>query len=179
MKNLYLLGAATAALGYSHGTTETVLVKGSDGPIRVNKSDFDADQAGDKTMTEFKGKDPTEGDNDGKVARGTASDVNVTGAHGVQTTAAPSAPDFSGGDATRPLPMYETKNAAAPAATTADQLLVMKQGSGKSAKFFITDGMGQKITGDRAKLLGIEEAGYDSEEAAKLVQSTTEPKPTP
>ena len=75
--------------------------------------------------------------------------------------------------------MDETKNAAAPAATTADQLLVMKQGSGKSAKFFITDGMGQKITGDRAKLLGIEEAGYDSEEAAKLVQSTTEPKPTP
>lgn len=174
MKRLLLSAAASHAIGYVNDTAETVLIQGDNGPVRVNKSDFDMDQAGDKTMKKFTGKDPTATDN----GNGVASDVNVTGANGVLTTAAPSAPDFSAPQGEE-LPKDTLTGAAAPAVTTADQLLTMKQGSGKSAKYFIADGMGNKITGDRAKLLGIDENGYDSEEAAKAVQSRTEPSKAP
>lgn len=168
-KILFAASTALAAIGYG---VETVLVKGQDGKgLRVNKSDFDADQAKDKpTYTEFKGDAENEVGGDGA-----SSDVNVTGANGVQTTAAPSAPNFGGGPDSDPLPIDPVKNAAAPSATTADQLLVMKSGK----KWFIADGMGNKVTGDRAKLLGIEEGGYDSEEAAHRVQTTTEPSKAP
>lgn len=172
MKRIALLTTALVAIGYSHGRTETVLVKGSDGPIRVNKDDFDADQAGEKKYTAYHGKD---GDD---APSGDRSDVNVTG-NGVDgqvlTTAAPSTPNFSGPAGSLADPIDQTKNAVAPVSTTADQLLVMKQGK----KFFITDGMGQKITGDRAKLLKIDERGYDSEETAKAVQTHTNPEPSP
>lgn len=169
MKRILFAATALAAVGYSHGRTETVTVtrKGSKDAVRVNKSDYDADQEGDKTMTLHKSTEDA-------ATGGARSDVNATNAGGVITTAAPSAPDFSGGEGNS-LPMDETKAAVAPTSTTADQLLVMKSGNGKSAKFFITDGMGQKITGDQAKLLGIDESGYDTEEAAKTVQSNTEP----
>ena len=148
--------------------------EGKGDPIRVNKTDFDADQASDKPR--YKASD---GPKDEATATGARSDVNVTHDNGVQTTAAPSAPDFSGQGEGNTPPTDEVKQAAAPTATTVDQLLVMKSGTGKSAKFFITDGMGQKIEGDRAKLLGIDEKGYDTEEAAKHVQSTTEPSKAP
>lgn len=172
-KIILAASTAIAAIGYSHGRSETVLVKGGkDGPIRVNKSDFDADQEGDKKMSLYTGKD---GENEAPAGGGTSSDVNLTNAGGVQTTAAPSAPNFSGPTDADPLPMDPVKNAAAPAATTSDELLVMKSGK----KFYICDGLGNKVTGDRAKLLGVDETGYDSEEAAKRVQTTTEPKPTP
>lgn len=176
MKKILFAAAALAAVGYSHGRTETVMVtrKGGKGVVRVNKSDFDADQAGDKTMTIAKATEAdTEAGGDA-VAGGAMSDVNVTGAHGVVTTAAPSAPDMSSGDGDKSPPMDETKNAAAPAITGAEQLLVLKEGV-KNPKFYISDGMGNKITGDKAKLLGIDAAGYDTEEAAKAVQSRTEP----
>lgn len=174
MKQMLACTVALAAIAYSHGRTETVLISGGKGkgPIRVNKSDYDADQAdgGEKSMTLYKGKDPTEDD----TAAGARSDVNVTHAKGVVTTAAPSAPDFTAGDSASQPPIDEAKNAAAPVSTTVDQLLVMKD-PGKNGKYFIANGMGEKITGDRAKLLGIDEKGYDTEEAAKRVQSTTEP----
>lgn len=170
MKRIDMLLASIVAVGYSHGRSETVLVSQGrgKGPLRINKSDFN-----EKEHKLYSGDDADEL-NTG-VASGKMSDVNETGANGVQTTAAPSAPDFSPGDADAKPPIDETKQAAAPIGTTADQLLVMKQGRGNSAKFFIADGLGNKITGDRAKLLGIDEDGYDTEEAAKAVQSNTEP----
>lgn len=172
MKRIALLATAALAVGYSHGRVATVTVKkGKSGdPFRMNKSDFDADQEGDKEYTEVKDKTV--------AATGTRSDVNVTGegedGGEVQTTAAPSAPNFNRPEGEK-LPIDTTKNAVAPSSTTADQLLVMKQGK----KFYITDGMGQKITGDRAALLKIDEKGYDSEEAAKAVQTHTNPEPSP
>lgn len=170
-----LAAVALSALAYSHGRTETVwATEGKHGPFRVNKSDFDIDQQSDKPR--YKASD---GPNSEPSTEGVTSDVNVTHTNGVQTTAAPSAPDFSNNSEGTTPPTDEVKQAAAPTATTIDQLLVMKQGTGKSAKFFITDGMGQKIEGDRAKLLGIDEKGYDTEEAAKQVQSTTEPSKAP
>lgn len=170
MKRIALLTSALVAIGYSHGRLETVLVEGPDGPIRINKDEFDADQEGEKNYTAHKGE--------AAAPSGDRSDANVTG-KGVDgqvlTTAAPSAPNFSSTPSGSAGPIDATKNAVAPVSTTVDQLLVMKQGK----KYFITDGMGQKITGDRAKLLKIDESGYDSEEAAKAVQTHTNPEPAP
>lgn len=179
MKRIALLATTALTLGYSHGVVDTVMVKkGAKGePFRMNRDDFDADQAegGAKEYTEVKNDDA---DADG----GERSDVNVTGAGvdgEVKTTAAPSAPNFGAPEGAAIDPVDEVKQAVAPKSTTADQLLVMKEGTGKNAKFYITDGMGAKITGDRAKLLKIDENGYDSEETAKAVQTHTNPEPSP
>lgn len=179
MKRIYLHTVAAMAVGYSHGRTETVMVSGGRGkdPIRTNKADFDADQAGPKNMSLYQGEDhvppaPTSGNR---------STVNATheGEDGeVLTTAAPSAPDFSRGEG-ETLLMDESKQAVAPASTTADQLVVMKVGSGKNAKFVIADGMGKAVTGDQAKLLGIDEDGYKTEEAARKVQTHINPVSVP
>lgn len=169
---IYLAGASLGALAYSHGRSETTLVQGKDGPVRVNKSDFDADQekpAGDRQFKAHKGDDDT------ATARGARSDVNASGAGGVVTTAAPSAPDFSGPEGGAPTPIDETKNAAAPVSTTADQILVMKGGTDKKPRWFLADGMGNKITGAKATKLGIDENGYDTQEAASAVQTHTQP----
>lgn len=174
MISLLATTAVAVVVGYSHGTTETMLVTmgKSKNPVRVNVTDFD-----EKTMKKYTGAGENEATNDG-----TASDVNVTGqgeGGEVITTAAPSAPNFGSPDAPA-LPTDPVKNAVAPAGTTADQLLVMKSTKGATkGKFVIADGMGVPITGDRAKLLKIDEAGYDTEQAASEVVSTTEPRPTP
>jgi len=181
MNRILAMTTAAIALGYSHGRTETVLISGGKGkdPIRVNKTDYEADQAEDGAgeMKLFKGKDPA----DDAPSTGGRSDVNVTGngeGGEVQTTAAPSAPDLSSGSGTTP-PTDQVKQAAAPASTTADQLLVMRSTKGNTkGKFVICDGTGVPITGDRAKALDIDEKGYDTQDAASAVVSTTEPKPT-
>lgn len=177
MKRILLLSAAAPlALGFSHGTVETVMVKkGKNGdPFRMNKADFEADDSGD--YTEVKGKDA-------EAAKGTRSDVNVSGngeGGEVKTTAAPSAPDFSAPEAAAADPVDPVKQAVAPKATSADQLLVMKSTKGKTkGKFIIVDGTGAPIEGDRAKLLKIDPDGYDTEEAAKAVQTHTNPEPSP
>lgn len=171
MKRIALLASTALGLGYAngHGRVETVYatVKGSKDPVRVNKTDFDADQekdAKDRTYSEYKGDDPV------ATAKGTEGEV--------LPTAAPSAPKMAGDAGAPQPPVDQVKNAAAPAAPTDNQIFVMKQGSGNKAKFFLTemvDGKAKKIEGDRAKLLGIDEDGYDTEEAANKVQSTTEP----
>lgn len=177
--HLHLSIAAVAALGYSHGRAETVLISGGKGkdPIRVNKSDFDADQEGDKSMSLYKGTDKTE------APAGKASDVNRTGEGQdgeVLTTAAPSAPDFSRPAGASTDPIDQVKNAAAPVRTTADELLVMKVTSGKNkGKFTIVDGHGQKLADDRVALLKLGENVFDTEEAAKQMQTHTNPEPAP
>lgn len=181
MKRIFLSTVAVAALGFSHGRTSTVYVtrKGSKDPVRVNQSDFDADQAegGENTMTKYTGEDPA-----GEVV-GKVSDVNRTGqgeGGEVMTTAAPSAPDFSVPASTSTDPIDKVKNAAAPARTTADELLVMKITSGKDkGKFTIVDGKGQKLPDDRIALLKLGENVFDTEEAAKQMQTHTNPEPAP
>lgn len=164
MKFLSMIRAV--AVGYSHGQTETITVNigKSKDAVRINADDFD-----EKTMKKVE-----------DTGAGASSDVNVThqGQGGeVVTTAAPSAPNF-GSPEEAPLPIDPVKNAVAPAGTTPDQLLVMKSTKGATkGKYVIADGMGVAITGDRAKHLGIDENGYDTEEMASQVVSTTEPKP--
>lgn len=170
MRYIHLISTAVAAIGYMNDACETVIVTPAGGktPVRVNKSDFDADQELPAAQRHYKAR---KADDDAVDASGTMSDVNLTGqgeGGEILTTAAPSAPDFTSGDA-KPVLMDEAKGAAAPASTDVTQWLVMKTGNGKSAKFFIANGLGQKITGDDAKLAGIDEAGYDTEDAARHV----------
>lgn len=178
MKRIALLATTALAVGYSHGRTETVMVKGSDGPVRVNKADFDADQAegGDKNYTAYKGKEPT-------ASTGQRSDVNVSGQGEdgeVQTTAAPSAPDFSTGEGVATDPIDPVKNAAAPKSTTSDELLVMKITSGKDkGKFTLVDGGGKRLSDDRVALLKLGNNVFDTEAAAKQMQTHTNPEPAP
>lgn len=171
MKRIALLASTALGLGYAngHGRVETVFAttKGSKDPIRVNKADFDADQendAKDRRYSEYKGENPI---------------AKVKGEEGdVVPTAAPSAPKMAGDAGAPQPPVDQVKNAAAPVAPSENQIFVMKKGSGKSAKFFLCEMKGNeavKIEGDRAKLLDIDENGYDTEEAAKKAQSTTEP----
>ncbi len=168
----YLAMIRSVALGYSHGTTETINVKIGKGKdvVRINAEDFD-----EKTMKKVDAADAP-----ADAGTGAASDVNVThqGQGGeVVTTAAPSAPNFGSPDAA-PLPIDPVKNAAAPVGTTSDQLIVMKSTKGSTkGKFVVADGTGVAVTGDHAKRLGIDENGYDTVEMANDVISTTEPKP--
>lgn len=152
----FALLTSVAAIGFMSDTCETVLVKGSDGPIRVNKSDFDIDQASDKPQyTEYKGKDA--GDIETETPQAPTFEEL-----GIPPVAAPSAPNMGGtkGDAA-PLPIDPEKNAVAPSVTSQNQRLVMKEGK----KFFIVDGNGSKLKS--ADVGGeIDESGYTSKEAA-------------
>lgn len=170
MKRIFLVSTAIAALGYMNDTCATTLVTvgKSKTPVRINTIDFDEDQAKPAGERQYKAHTGTD---DAVSATGVVSDVNLTGqgeGGTILTTAAPSAPDFSNPAGAAPL-MDESKNAAAPTATDAGQWLVMKKGTGKAAKFFVADGMGVQITGDAAKLAGIDESGYDTEDAARAV----------
>lgn len=139
---------------YMSDHCETVIVKGADGqPLRVNKADYDADQAegGAKSMTLIKDQDQTQ-------FSGAA--VQTFDQLGIAPVAAPSAPDFSGG-ATAPAVVDPRKDAAAPVAPSPNQRLVAKEGNGAKAKYFIIDGTGTKLEGP-----GIEAAGYSDEGTA-------------
>lgn len=175
-KSIHLSTTAVVALGYSHGRSETVDVEGKDGPVRVNRSDFEADQEGEKNYKIAK-------KGGGKSAAPTHSDVNRTGEGQdgkVQTTAAPSAPDFSRPASASTDPIDPVKNAAAPTHTTADELLVMKITTGKNkGKFTIVDGHGQKLPDDQVTLFKLGENVFDTEVAAKQMQTHTNPEPAP
>lgn len=158
MKKLLLASVAMVApVAFMSETCETVLIKGKDGkPVRVNKSDYDADQAegGAKEMTLFKGGD----DADQAV---TGEPVKTFDQLGMQPVAAPSAPDFSGGGETSSLPVDPRKEAAAPVAPSPNQRLVSKEGTGKNTKYFVVDGTGAKIEMD-----GVNKDGYATEKEA-------------
>lgn len=54
-----------------------------------------------------------------------------------------------------------------PPAAPTEQLIVMKSGTGRTAKFFVADLKGAKVTGEAASTLGIDENGYATEDEAK------------
>jgi hypothetical protein len=155
MKKIALLASvgasiATAFNNPTSDTCETVLVEGGDcGPVRVNKSDFDADQASDKPQYKLATV---------KEAAKVENDVPADPLVGGPPLAAPSAPDFSG-ERKEPENIDPLKNAAAPTAGSPNQRLVFKEGK----KFYVVDGGGNKIT-DMAP--NIDPAGYATEELA-------------
>lgn len=155
MRNIHALLASAAAIGFMSETCEVVLVSGKDGPVRVNKDEFDADQekpTQDRQFKAYRGKDEPE-QPDHSDGRKTFAEL------GIEPVAAPSAPDFTPGEADAPLPVDPAKNAVAPSLVPPNDLLVMKDGK----KCFVVNGMGVKQT----EIAGIDADGYSTIAAAQ------------
>lgn len=160
MKTAILLASVANMFpaAFMSDTCEVVNVRVDGNVIRVNKSDYIADQAEDgaKSMTLVKrGEDADAEQSVGGVTIGAGYP------DGMDPVAAPSAPDFTG---TTPPPetLDPVKNAVAPAAPSPGSFLVSKEGEGKKAKYFVVDATGAKIERD-----GIDhENGYSTEQAA-------------
>ena len=151
----FALLATVAMVAHMSDMVPVVLAtpKGGDGPVRINQSDFDADQAlpaGDRQFTPYKGKD--------EAQQPEATSPKTFDELGIQPQAAPSAPNFSTNGEAPPALIDPIKNAVAPAIPSSDDRLVMKDGK----KFFVVNAMGEKLTID-----GIDEAGYTTEKAAR------------
>lgn len=156
--SVFALIAASVSLGFMSETTDVVLatVKGSTGKVRINKSDFEADQllpTGERQYSAAK-DDETVEQSDGAGVK-TFADLETDG---VRIQAAPSAPNFNGGEGgVKPIVDSET-GAIAPVAPSPNSRIVMREGD----KFFVCDGMGIKLTDG-----SVEEKGYKSEKAAQ------------
>lgn len=158
--SIFALAASSFAIGFMSETCEVVnaTLKGSTDLVRVNKDEFDADQekpAGERQYGEYKGKvEPEQSTGPGPQS--------FESLEGIRPQAAPSAPNFTGGEpAAKPI-IDEQKGAIAPAVPSANSRLVMKDGD----KFFIADGMGAKLTSEDVGG-DIDEKGYKSEKAAQ------------
>lgn len=147
--------ASTAAMAFmSSEFVEVVTVKGQDGkPLRVNKSDYDADQAEGGAKAYTLHKDEAE--------QSTASPVQMIDPAQQQPLAAPSAPDFNGPNDDPNALIDPLKNAIAPSAPSPNQRLVSKEGKAGKERYFVVDGSGARITMD-----GIDPAGYETEQGA-------------
>lgn len=135
MKNLALL-VSTAAIAFMSEVCEVVLVSGKNGPVRVNKDDFDADQekpTGDRQFKPYSGKEEPE--------QSSQSTSRTYDELGVEPRATPSAPDFTQGETVSNQPIDPAKNAVAPSITNATDRLAMKDGN----KWYVVDGMGNKL----------------------------------
>lgn len=150
-----LLAASAMPVAYMTETVETVMVKGSDGkPLRVNRTDYDADQSSDTpTMTLHKSD---------KDAQPTPDTVATAAAapEGVTQLPSPSAVDNG-----------TIMQDAAPVAGLPNQLAVAKKGN-KIIVVNATDGT--PYTDIR-----IDPKGYDDDAAAWLAIKTVQANPTP
>lgn len=147
MKRILMASTATlVAVAFDNGTCEVVYVEGKNGPTRVNKSDFDADQekpAGERQYKAYKGKDvPEQSSPGGEQLSG-------------PPLAAPSAPHF--GEQEDQTNIDPLKQAVAPPSHAPDARLVLKEGS----KFFVVNGAGEKVKDE-----GVDEGGYKTEDLA-------------
>jgi hypothetical protein len=167
---LFASVASVIAVAFmSDAALEVVTVVGEGGePLRINKSDYDADQA------EGGAKQWTLHDDEPLQANGAGAAIGLPG--NISMPAAPAAPDFSSGGGT-PETIDPNKNAVAPALPSPGQKLVQKNGSGKTAKFVIVVAQGDgtflpltnEALNDPAKpntSPTIEEGGYASDKDA-------------
>jgi hypothetical protein len=153
MKYFAILAASSAFVApFMSDVCETVLIKSGDGNVRVNKADYEADQAegGAKSMTLASKADQAD-------APQSTETVGTQSAPAIPVPPAPSAPGFdprfaSGIDpnASRPVAV-----ASAVGETT---LGVVERGTGTKKRFHVvTVADGKDYVGDR-----IEPAGYTS-----------------
>jgi hypothetical protein len=144
----FLLASVAALVGraFMSDTVEVVTIKGKGGhPVRVNKADFDKDQASDK---------PTMHEHKDEAEQSTGALTDTTFDTGLPPVAAPAAPDFSGGGEVTPPVVDPRKDAVAPTVPSPNQRLVSKEGR----KFFVVDGTGTKLEID-----GVDKDGYKTE----------------
>lgn len=155
MKNLNLMtSVATVALtAFMSDTCEVVSVNGG---LRVNKADYDADQAeGGKGAYKLDSAAKQEG-----VEQSTTAMLTEP-APGVIVPPAPSAPNFKGTDTT-PIKLDPETGAALPPTLSENQYATMQKGK----KFIVVLMDGTPVTG----VTGIDEAGYaTNDEAIKAV----------
>jgi hypothetical protein len=159
MIKFHLLASAAGVVGvaaFMSDFCEVVNVhrKGTTGTVRVNKSDFDADQEGEKTMSLVKSDDVEQSPPAGLIMNPELG--------GVPVPAAPSAPNFAPAN-----PAPDAPPAGAPVAPTvpsANTLLVKKE-SAKKFKIVTADGSEvshpEIAAGDDGKQIG-----YPTEAAA-------------
>lgn len=135
---------------------ETVLIKSKNGPVRVNKRDYERDQEGEKKMKLHTSKDDNEA-NENAVIQTAGAPVQV--AEGVQLPPVPSAPN-TGQDA----PLTQ------PAATIQPgQMAITKKGK----KVVVTTPDGTPVTG----VEGIDESGYADDASAWAAIMAVQQKP--
>lgn len=154
MKNFLFASVASVTVSaFMSAPLETVTVVGQDGnPLRINKSDYDADQAeGGAKRYELH-------DDSAPQAIGAGAVFNLP--PGVSQPAAPAAPTTVQGD------IDANKGAVAPTAPSLGQKLVQMTGTGKNAKYFVVTaaegGAFPKLTG----VAGIDENGYKTDKEA-------------
>lgn len=154
----YLLLMSVAPIAFNSAPLETVTVVGQDGePLRINKTDYEADQApgGAKKFELHTDEAP----------QANGAGVALPVPDNITQPAAPAAPDFTSNDQQTDA-IDPHKNAAVPPAPSIGQKLVQKEGEGKKAKFFVVtadaDGTFPKLTG----VAGIDEAGYATDREA-------------
>lgn len=149
---------ASVAAVFSSEICETVTIQTENGPVRINKNDYDADQAegGAKAFTlatEAEAAPVADAEQGGVRTVGTTDGAGavVVPVDGVTIPPAPSAPVTAlGGD--------ESK-VATPTAVAPNTLMVIKDGK----KFFVIRPTGEKVT----DVEGVDVAGYATEEAAR------------
>jgi hypothetical protein len=149
--------ASVIARAFMSDVCEVVTIKGKNGdPIRVNKTDYDRDQASDKPTMKLHTDD----------AEQSAAGTIMTNGYpdGVpHPVAAPAAPNFSAPDSADEPVVDPTKSAVAPTNPSSQQLMVAKEGTTKAnTKFFVVRGDGTKLTGDE----GVNGDGYGTEKDA-------------
>lgn len=150
MNRFLLASTALAVCAAFQSEVEEVVTVGG---VRVSKSAYEADQEKPAAERQYGKLDSAAKQADVEQSVG---GVQLLGADG-PALAAPSAPDFTGGDGVAPTPIDPLKNAAAPVTASDNQRLVLKVGK----KYKVVDGTGTAISMD-----GIEAGGYDTEEAA-------------
>jgi homoserine dehydrogenase len=167
MKNFLLASVASVIVSafMSDAALEVVTVVGEDGKaLRINKTDYDADQADDGEHKYSLHDDETQQAN--------SAGAVIQLPPGVSQPAAPAAPNFAGAPETNTNIIDANKNAVAPAAPSIGQKLVNKEGK----KFFIVvaaeGGEFPKLTnamlseGKPNNTVTIEEDGYKTDKDA-------------
>jgi hypothetical protein len=146
MRAILLASVAVAVMprAFMSETSETVFVTSKDwkDPVRINKSDYDADQdeKGEKRYTLAKSAEAPELE----PLSGTGP---ITPVEGLIIPPAPSAPAFI--------------DAVAPTTASADTLFITK-GKGAKARFYVVDANNMPV----ANMRDIDPKGYDTEELA-------------
>jgi len=138
MKTAILLSSVSFALAYMNDQCETVIVDTDAGPVRINKSDYDANRDGFTLHRETK----------------TEKEANVTGTQKEVGTVTPVHPDVT----IPPAPAApDLVNPVPPSNPSPNQKLVMKDGK----KFFVVTADGSRVEAE-----GIDAKGYGNEQDA-------------
>lgn len=149
-----LLTTAASVVAFMSETCETVMAKigGKGEYVRVNKSDVEANPKG-YTVSDAKTDEADKEPAPDRVG------VSTNVADGVIVPPAPSAPQIA------PAAGQEAPPPAAPVAPTIpspNQMLVMKEGNGARAKYFVVSATGAHVEG----VEGIDAGGYKTEAEA-------------